>query len=249
MADFRIGVEKSVECTFQEAKQVVAGFCFGTTSLVLQKQRGIDVEAELGSRVRPRWAYRIYDCIQSAPDESLNILDVLMTAGTNSQIHSTPALGILSVLDKVNETLFALSPEVDFWDLKPDLLRECPPASTPPVPEYLMWKAWCLLDAVDGVGPAIASKVLHHKRPNQFPVLDSLTLAHYPNGSAVWSDICVELQTQSEQFMTLEGWFNAVATRNNGRMLTRLRLHDILLWAGSDPEDWNATLEAGQPYL
>lgn len=41
MADFRIGVDKSVECTLQEAKQVVAGFCFGTTSLVLRQQPGI----------------------------------------------------------------------------------------------------------------------------------------------------------------------------------------------------------------
>lgn len=123
-----------------------------------------------------------------------------------------------------------------FWTLpNADLGETPPPAETP---AWWLWRAWVLLRCLDGVGPTICDKVLHHKRPWLFRSsmttrarkFDDNTRAKMGGGRA-WQDLHDELTRQEPQFTHLEQWFAGEAARRGGVWLTRLRIHDILLWA------------------
>lgn len=76
---------------------------------------------------------------------------------------------------------------------------------------------------------------LHHRRPELFPLLDGITWRqlwpHTAEGdSGVHAVVLRELQANAAAFALLEARAGAVL----GRRVTRLRLHDVLLWlAGS----------------
>jgi hypothetical protein len=55
-------------------------------------------------------------------------------------------------------------------------------------------------------------------------------------GPGGWQVLHDELTDQAGQFTYLEQWFAAQATNRGGVHLTRLRLHDILLWANTRGE-------------
>jgi Family of unknown function (DUF6308) len=83
------------------------------------------------------------------------------------------------------------------------------------------------------VGVAITYKTLHHKRPWFFPTFDNETLAVMRRCGRPWQTLHVELTSQAKQFEHLEQWFAAQAIERGGTCLTRLRIHDILLWGGT----------------
>jgi hypothetical protein len=82
------------------------------------------------------------------------------------------------------------------------------------------------------IGITLTHKVLHHKRPQVFPLLDRLTAARIraAGGHQLWSFVHAELVCQPDRFAELERWFAAEARRRQGEGLTRLRIHDIVLW-------------------
>ncbi|WP_409331899.1 DUF6308 family protein [Trujillonella humicola] len=83
-------------------------------------------------------------------------------------------------------------------------------------------------------GPHVLA-ALHHRRPELFPLLDGITRRqlwpHTAEGdSGVHAVVLRELQANAAAFALLEARVAAVL----GHRVTRLRLHDVLLWlAGS----------------
>ena len=247
MSDLSLGHQKNFRFSMDEAKAVIAGYCFGMCALEWHPQAGCPAIANppVGRR-RAAWAYTVYDCVPRTAGP-LDLRDVLLTAGLNSRISQRSAAAVFEVLRDVNEVLVTLTVEgpdlVLFWEQDPADLASPPPGS----PAEKMWQAWQLLVGAEGVRTAIAHKILHHKRPAQFPLLDSMTAACYPKAAA-WSGICEELQRHESEFVELERWFEALAHEHTGTALTRLRLHDILLWTARTGQDRQAA-ECGRKVL
>jgi hypothetical protein len=77
---------------------------------------------------------------------------------------------------------------------------------------------------------ATTHKVLHHKDPRHFPLIDNVTAKAYSKTEG-WLGIHSEVGGQKRAFVELERWFEDLAQEHGGVALNRLRLHDILLWA------------------
>lgn len=90
-----------------------------------------------------------------------------------------------------------------------------------------MWRAWYLFRLVPGIKVARTHKILHHRRPELFPLLDNRTLRNLRTMES-WSHIHDDLTQQAEMFRELEEWFDGLR-RPCDVPLLRLRLHDILL--------------------
>jgi hypothetical protein len=60
-------------------------------------------------------------------------------------------------------------------------------------------------------------------------MLDSVTTAHL-GGFGAWVTIWQDLTRHEQEFVALEGWFATLASAHDGVQLTRLRIHDIMLW-------------------
>ena len=92
-------------------------------------------------------------------------------------------------------------------------------------------------------------KILHHKRPKVFPLLDGITESAYAPGRA-WISIRKELEDFQSAFTSLEAWFKEVAADQGSQcvQLNRLRLHDILLWCDRRGDRGTAR-EKGQRFL
>ena len=187
-----------------------------------------------------RWAYHSYDCVPADPGD-LTVAEALLTAGLNSRIGARGATSLISVLPQVSSALAQIPTSQKFWTDTPDGddLSTRPPVFTPapaatPSVHQCMWHAYWLVDGAVGIAGPIAHKILHHKRPWLFPQMDRVTRKFYL--SYDWQTIGHELRTQANEFVQLEDWFATLAGRQRALGdedavdLTRLRIHDILLW-------------------
>jgi hypothetical protein len=155
--------------------------------------------------------------------------DLFVVEGINAGIDAAGVGAFLAVAPDVNEALAEIDQEQTFWDLP---VEEIDPRGTPPEgsPSWWVHRAWWLLYFTPEIGTALTHKVLHHKRPRLFPLLDNETAPHLGRESA-WVQIHDDLTSQEKAFDELEVWFADEAAKRNGAVpLSRLRVHDILVW-------------------
>jgi len=179
---------------------------------------------------------------------AFDVTDLLTVAALDSGAGAVQYLAMEAILPDLNEVLAHIDLAQTFWALPKDQLGTTPPPEG--APSWWLWRAWALLMSLHGVGIAIAYKALHRKRPLFFPIFDNHTVDTM-GGALAWQALHDELTMQSAQFSQLERWFAGEATKRGGAHLTRLRVHDILLWAavahsGSERE---ALARAGQGVL
>jgi hypothetical protein len=86
----------------------------------------------------------------------------------------------------------------------------------------------------EDVKVALTHKLLHHKRPDLFPLIDRKTepllAAHTDESAGLWAVVHSELNANQRQFTALETTFAELVDGEGDVPLTRLRLHDVLLW-------------------
>ena len=234
------------EYALDRAKRVISGYCFSQWEEEWdppRKQFGT-LPPNLS---RSRWAYRTYDCVPSSQGPELDPIDLLSPIGLNvTQGYGSPLFGrLLSVAPLVSDAMSGVGGDETFWGLR---RQEIDPVGRPAPDSTSMalHRAWFLMESVPGVGLTIAHKILHHKWPKLFPLLDRSTEPYLaPN---LWIAVLDDLQSQPATFQHLEDWFSLVATMHACVPLTRLRLHDLLLWCrASDEEDEAAS--RGEQYL
>lgn len=231
----------------QEAREVLAGYCFDTRPGHWRPPT--EVYGDLPEQPRDaRWAYRAFDCCPRDSESAVTHIDLVAPVLLNvSQGYGTGLMSrLLSIADELTSTLRNVDVKVNFWDLPEDHIS---PADAPPTESDSWWlhRAWYLLESVDGAGLAITNKILHFKRPHQFPVADSRTLPGVPDG--IWLHPHRDLNTFRGAYGELEGWFQDLASRRGGRRLTRLRIHDILLWTKLNKADYELARESGRRIL
>jgi hypothetical protein len=209
-----------------EVWDVVHGYAFDSVSVAARPPSGPPFGSFPTGLEHPRYAYRSYDCVTS-DDGPLTMNDVLLTAGLNSRISATVAARIMAIAPELDEALRQIPPETRFWDLDPAQLASPTEGTT----SWWLHRAWWLLMNLAGVKISTTHKVLHHKRPAVFPLIDRQTqefLGEWP-----WRTIHCDLNDTDEarsEFQRLEDRFAAEAGDRGGAPLTRLRIHDIVLW-------------------
>jgi hypothetical protein len=223
--------------TKTEAEAVLAGFAFGTTPLKWTPKIAPPTDQGLAGAPRATarfmWSYRTYDCVPNSP-YAFGVTDLLTVAALDVRAGGECYLAIEAILPDLNEVLAHVDVAQAFWTLPHDDLGTKPPTSDHAA--WWLWRAWALMMGLDGVGVAIAYKTLHRKRPWFFPIFDNDTVAKM-GGEGAWVALHNELTLQEARFTRLEQWFAAEAAKRGGVPLTRLRIHDILLWgAGSERE-------------
>lgn len=269
MSDEEVVIDGRTKVGLKEAKSVIAGYCFEVSNTRLHairpKYEVPDVRDALELDIM-KWAYASYDCVPGSDDDALDLIDLLVTDGINARLNQASITGFLAVKDAVSAALPS-NGERAFWDLEIASF----PAGAPGSREWQklagdqrvaweMCRAWYLLRRTPGFNVARTHKVLHHKRPRQFPLLDNRTAEHmsspdFPNdrGERYWEQILRDLRSKSRGWEHLETWFQDELLQSPTRpglplapvALTRLRMYDILLWAAVKQEDWDQLKDAG----
>ncbi len=223
--------------TLDEAKAAVAGYAFAVR--------------EVGDELAPRWGYRTYDCVPASPGPDFSDLDILVAAGLNGEL-DVAAIGALHLASRRAAPYLAQAAGrgQEFGRLTLAELADNPPAGTA---GWLLNKAWEQMMSTPDVGRALTHKVLHHKRPALFPLLDRLTAdvlrpAGQPHGWNAWQVICADIDGSRADFEELRAWFAELAAARDGVPLELLRLHDIPVWLQAAGQ-WNAAVMAGNQLL
>lgn len=239
---------KGTTYTQAGAEEVLAGFAFGTVELTWTPPDAVADDDGLAepprATVRSNWSYRAYDCLPNSP-YAFEVGDLLAVAALDARVGSAEFLAMEAILPDLNEVLAHIDIGKTFWALNPAWLGAVPPAGAE---ERWLWRAWALLRGLKGVGPTITHKVLHHKRPWLFPIFDTRTVERMRRCGDEWQTLHAELTNQVGQFKHLERWFAGQAIERGGMLLTRLRIHDILLWADVTGQR-RALIAAGQRVL
>jgi hypothetical protein len=241
----------------EDARLAVAGYAFGTREIrPSPKAFSGAFEQELASR----WGYRTYDCIPASEDNEFTDLDILVAAGLNGRLGVDSVAALKLATGRAAESVAAAAKAVavaaraandgaslSFADLASDELGGDPPEGT--IGAFLA-QAWRQMMSTPGVGVALTHKVLHHKQPEIFPLLDNLTtgkLSARPVGRTAWQQIHLEVAASREDFESLRSWFAELAAARGGVAVSLTRLYDILLWLkAKEGNEWEAALKAGR---
>lgn len=194
-------------------------------------------------RNRGAFAYRTYDCVPAAPTHRIEEVDVLVANGLNAQMRAEEIAGVLAYSEDVSAELARIDENAAcFWDLSRDEVQTKPPDDASPA--WQVWRAWTILMGVEGINIARTHKILHHKRPSVFPLIDNKTIDLLDRGRSAWAAIHDDLTTTPSAWVRLETTVNALLASKGGVPLTRLRMHDILLWTRAT-QRWDLALQYG----
>lgn len=231
-----------------EARAALAGYAFGHAKLSWKPPSGLPPESDLGRpptvSERHRWGYWSFDCVPTSTSQ-VSVEDIVVTAALDTRVGSDAVLGLEAIRQDLNETLAHIPETTTFWQLPAKDFGKRPPA--PGTVAWWTWRAWVLLMGLRGVDRAITHKLLHRKRPWLFPMLDSVTTEHL-GGFRAWTTISEDLTRHEQEFVVLEDWFATLAAAHDAVRLTRLRIHDILLW-GELSGDRPMMESLGRPFL
>jgi hypothetical protein len=265
-----------------DAKATVAGYAFATMETdpapadYVYSPSDLKVPTNLARAKVPRWAYQTFDCVRGEPGKELGPADLFVIDGLDAQIGQTEVATYLTWLPAVNAALGRVPlTKKAFWELRLndgfplDATNQEPSANSDDHIAWLMCRTWQLFSEIPGFDIARVHKVLHHKRPEQFPLLDRRTRAlirrhRKDRTTALWDVILSDLQANAGQFEELEEWFDLFRVQKGipsppgttPVSLTRLRIHDILIWCKADkrheegiPLDWKNAREEGARIL
>lgn len=217
----------------EEAKDLLAGFCFETyeqqwrAPALLGPSALIDLPPH---QTVPRRAYRLYDC-SKRDGSTLQVDDVAGPALLNvPNFTSATMTRLLMAAPLIDAAVAKVPGTFVFWEL--DAADVMPSPGAPPAgsPSFWLHRAWFVAESVHGAGPTVTHKVLHRRWPRLFPLLDDDTARAYGGWEGSWVKIVTDLQSQKPIFDSLELWFASSASLFGGIPLTRLRILDIVLW-------------------
>ena len=182
----------------------------------------------------PAFGYERFDC-RAAEDGDLGDTDILVAEGLHGRLDPVAWAAVRSALDDVHPRYDALAARADgraFWDLPDD---EVSVLGEPGTVGAALREIWTRCANAPDVRPEFVSAALHHRQPSLMPHLDRTTrlqlLPHMAEGdSGVEAVIHRELRANAAGFDALEAAVAALLGRDGGVPLTRLRLHDVLVW-------------------
>lgn len=181
----------------------------------------------------PAFGYERFDC-RPRPSGPLGDDDVLVAEGLHGRLDPAGWAAVRSALGEAGAAADAAAARADgraFWELPPGEL------SVLEEPGTVGAGLRAVRERAAGPYRYHVSAALHHRRPDLVPLLGSAirrqVLAHVEEGdSGPEAVVHRELRANAEAFAALEAAASALLTATGGVALTRLRLHDVLLWLG-----------------
>jgi hypothetical protein len=179
----------------------------------------------------PAFGYERFDC-RSRVAGPLGEDDVLVAEGLHGRLDPAAWAAVRSALDEVGPLADAAAVRAGgraFWELPPGEVSVLEEPGT----------VGAALRAIGRHGTGRQRDhlraALHHRRPDLVPLLDATTrrqlLPHVEEGdSGVEAVVYRELLANEEAFDALETAASGLLTATGGVRLTRLRLHDALVW-------------------
>ena len=179
----------------------------------------------------PAFGYERFDC-RARGTGPLGDDDVLAAEGLHGRLDPAGWAAVRSAMDDVGPLADAATARAGgraFWELPPEEVS-------------VLGEPGTVGAALRGIGERVAGPsrhhlgaALHHRRPDLFPLLDTTTrrqlLPHLEEGdSGVEAVVHRELLANAEAFDALETAASGLLTATGGVRLTRLRLHDALVW-------------------
>jgi hypothetical protein len=177
----------------------------------------------------PAFGYERFDR-QPGTDDPLGEFDILVAEGRHGRLEPAAWAAMKRVLDDVRPLADAAVDRAagrPFWELPDD---EFSVLAEPGTVGAAFREVRSLSDEFPDAKSKHIAAALHHRRPELFPLLNRTTrwqlLPHAREGdSGVEAVIHRELRAKADAFAELETALDAL-----GHRLTRLRLHDVLLW-------------------
>ncbi len=180
----------------------------------------------------PAFGYERFDCRPRA-EGPLGDDDVLAAEGLHGRLDPAGWAAVRTALDDAGGLADAATERAagrPFWELTADefsVLRE---------PGTVGAALRGIRHLGPGAVPAYVSAALHHRRPDLFPLVGTTIrrqlLPHVEEGdSGLEAVVHRELQANAQAFAILESAVAAVLGSTAGVAPTRLRLHDVLVWA------------------
>ena len=245
--------KEPLRVTYEDAQAVIAGYCFGEHREqwpVPNDLQGLAYAPEQSEVELRGWAYRVYDCVPPSIGNELTQLDLLMPVALNAA--KKYGAGLLERLraasPRVLEAMRRVPRDAKFWDIP---LDEIEPVGTPPE-RSISWavhESWAILKSAPDCGMTTTHKILHHKWPNLFPLIDSRTVKKLADGAS-WANVHRNLTAHADAYADLEQWFNGFCSSwPEARPIGRLRMHDILLWCYASGSDFQQARDAGRQIL
>ena len=197
----------------------------------------------------PAFSYSVYDCVPASDDNEFAWLDVLVVDGLNGKLSQESIVALkdagVRAWPFVQEATSRAGGRA-LWELPIDEVIEPPPAGST---GEMLSAAWAECFYTGEVGVALTHKMLHHKRPRLFPLIDRQTLPRlkarvHAGAGLYWAVIHRELTSNAAQFDHLEKTLADLLARPDDVRLERLRLHDVLLWLTATSK-WDLALESG----
>lgn len=182
-----------------DARLALAGYAFGTREI--QPSRAPALRDAFERELAPRWGYLTYDCVRPSAGDDFSDQDILVAAGLNGRL-DVAAFGALQLATRRAAPALADAAQAgtDFADLTSGELADSPAEGTI---GWSLTEAWRQMMATPDVGVALTHKVLHHKQPALFPLLDTRTaavLSAHPEGRNAWQQIHAEIRRSREAF-------------------------------------------------
>ena len=182
----------------------------------------------------PAFGYERFDC-RPAEDGDLGDADILVAEGLHGRLDPVAWAAVRTMLDHVGPLYESLTDAADgraFWDLPDDQLSVL---GEPGTVGAALREIWTRCADTRDVRPEFVSAALHHRRPDLVPHIDPTTLRqllqHMVEGdSGVEAVVHRELRDNAIAFQALETMTDVLLRRDGSAPLTRLRLHDILVW-------------------
>jgi hypothetical protein len=175
----------------------------------------------------PAFGYERFDR-QPVPAGPLGEVDILTAEGLHGRLDPDGWAAMKGVLDDVGPLAAAAIERAagrPFWELPAD---EFSVLAEPGTVGGHLRRIWQHCEVMPDVQPAHVTAALHHRRPDLVPLVVRTTrwhlLPHVREGdSGVEAVIHRELRANASAFARLEAELAPLG-------LTRLRLHDVLLW-------------------
>lgn len=219
----------SASYRLDEAFAVLVGYAFADEEVAFIPRGGPSYGSLPRGLRRRRFAYRTYDGLTHTKNLA-SASTLLAGASLHGRIDLRTLESILAVSPVVDRALSDVPRDFAFWELDADELGTDAEAVSAEARTYGLHRAWWLLMSLPDVGPALASKLLHHLRPAQVPLVDNTTATKLRRGR-MWQGIHSDLVSQALEFARLEEDFAEEADARSSVGLNRLRIHDVLLWA------------------
>ena len=154
------------------------------------------------------FSYSVYDCVPASDDAEFAWLDVLVVDGLNGQLSQESIVALKDAGRRAwpfVEEATARAGGRAFWELPIEEVIEPPPVGST---GEMLSAAWAECFYTGEVGVALTHKMLHHKRPRLFPLIDRQTLPRlkarvHPGEGLYWAVIHRELTANAQQFQAL----------------------------------------------